>query len=152
MKKTHLSLVFLLALPALAATNFSGSWKLNTSKSDFGPMPPPDSATMKVDHQDPKLTVVNKQSRDGNEFESTSNYTTDGKECTNEFRGNPRKSVLKWEGDVLVIESKGKFGDNEFTSTEKWALSADGKTLTISRHMASSMGEMDTKSVMEKQP
>jgi hypothetical protein len=151
MKRTILGAILCASLPLLAAPNFTGSWKLNASKSEFGPMPPPDSMSMKIDHQEPKLAVATKQSRDGNDFESTANYTTDGKECTNEFRGNPRKSTLKWDGDVLVIESKGKFGDNEYTSVEKWTLSADGKTLSIARHMASSMGEMDTKSTLERQ-
>ncbi len=145
------TLTLFCALPLMAAPDFSGSWKVNKLKSDFGPMPPPDSLTMTVDHKDPKLTVVNKQSRDGNEFESTSNYTTDGKECVNEFRGNSRKSTLSWEGETLVIVSKAKFGDNDITITEKWVLSGEGKVLTISRHMVTPRGESDTKTTLDKQ-
>jgi hypothetical protein len=33
---------------AQAKTDFSGTWKLNASKSDFGPMPPPDTRTDKI--------------------------------------------------------------------------------------------------------
>ena len=40
---------------AQAKTDFSGTWKLNAGKSDFGPMPPPDSMTEKIAHQDPSL-------------------------------------------------------------------------------------------------
>ena len=69
-------------------------------------------------------------------------YTTDGKEGTNQgFGGNPTKSVLNWDGDTLRIETKGQFGDNEFTMSEKWALSADGKMLTLTRLFKSAMGE-----------
>ena len=43
---------------AQAKTDFSGTWKLNTGKSDFGPMPPPDSMTQKITHQDPSLKEI----------------------------------------------------------------------------------------------
>lgn len=139
------------ALPLLAVPNFSGTWKLNTSKSDFGQMPPPNSMTRTITHEEPKLKVATKQSTDNGDFESEFNYTTDGKECTNEMRGNPIKSVLKWDGDTLVITSKSKFNDNEMTIEDKWTVSADGSTMTLLRHFSSSMGEMDTKLILEKQ-
>ena len=50
-----------------------------------------------------------------------------------------------------MVTSKGQFGDAEVTIKDKWDLSADGKTLTMSRHWSSSMGEMDQKMVLEKQ-
>jgi hypothetical protein len=145
------AILMLAVLPALAKANFSGDWKLNIPKSEFGQMPAPNSMTQKVTHEDPKLKVAVKSSSERGDFEYEANYTTDGKECTNEIRGNPMKSVLKWDGDSLVIESKGKFGDNEFTMRGKWTLSADGKTLTIESHFSSAMGEGDQKQVLEKQ-
>jgi hypothetical protein len=139
------------ALPAVAAPNFSGEWKLNLAKSDFGPMPPPNSRVDKITHEGVNLNVVSKQSRDQGDFTTESKYTTDGKECVNEIRGNPFKSTLKWEGDTLAVQTKGKFGENEFTVLSKWALSEDGKTITINQHFSSSMGEGDSKIVLEKQ-
>ena len=61
------------------------------------------------------------------------------------------KSTLKWEGDTLVIDAKGKFGDNDFTLLDKWTLSDDGKILTIVWLFKSSMGEGEQKLVLEKQ-
>jgi hypothetical protein len=145
------AVLMLAALPALAKANFSGDWKLNVSKSEFGQMPAPNSMTQKIAHEDPQLKVAVKSSSERGDFEYEMNYTTDGKECTNEIRGNPMKSTLKWEGDVLVIESTGRFGDNEFKMRGKWTLSADGKTLTIDSHFSSAMGEGDQKQVLEKQ-
>ena len=145
------AILMLAAVPALAKANFSGDWKLNISKSDFGQMPAPNSMTQKVSHEDPKLKVAVKSSSERGDFEYEMNYTTDGKECTNEIRGNPMKSTLKWDGDALVIESTGRFGDNEFKMRGKWTLSADGKTLTLESHFSSAMGEGDQKQVLEKQ-
>ena len=39
----------------------------------------------------------------------------------------------------------------DVTTEAVWALSADGKTLTISVHFTSAMGEADQKYVFEKQ-
>src|ERR1017187_2718644 len=51
----------LAALPALAIPNFSGDWKLNTSKIPFGEIPSPDSMTLKITHDAPKLSPSTKQ-------------------------------------------------------------------------------------------
>ena len=147
-----LALLALAALPALATPNFTGDWKLNASKSTFGQMPAPDSMTYKVTQSDPKLTVDTKQSSQMGEFARTNNYTTDGKESTNEgFQGSTMKSTAKWDGDTLAIDTKGTFGDNEVTIAQKWSLSADGKTLTIAQAIKSPQGEFEVKYVFDKQ-
>ena len=147
-----LAILALAGLPALAKPNFTGDWKLNASKSTFGEMPAPDSMAYKITHADPKLSTAIKQSGQMGEFEMQASYTTDGKESTNEgFGGSTAKSVVKWDGDTLVIETKGQFGDNEFTMTQKWTLSADGKTLNIVQTFKSAMGEGEQKLVFDKQ-
>jgi hypothetical protein len=149
--------LFILALcaasVAFAATpDLSGTWKLNTSKSTFGDFPAPSSMEQKITHAEPKLTVAVKQVSDMGEFAFSSNYTTDGSECTNPgFGGAENKSVVKWEGETLNVDTKGTFGDNAYTMKDKWTLSADGKILTIARHFSSSMGDLDQKLVLEKQ-
>lgn len=139
------------AIAAAAQPNFTGTWKMNASKSEFGEMPAPSSLVQTVTHNEPNLTVSTKQSSDMGDFEFEAKYTTDGKECVNMRRNNPATSVLKWEGSNLVITTKGKFGENDFTTVEKWELSEDGKVLTINRHFSSSFGEGDQKTVLEKQ-
>lgn len=146
------AILALAALPALAKPNFTGDWKLNTTKSTFGDIPAPDSMTYKVTHDDPKMVTVSKQSGQMGEIEMHSTCTTDGKECTNEgFGGAPTKSVMKWDGDVLTVDVKGQFGDQDFTLKQKWTVSADGKTLTIAQNFSSSMGEFSQTLVFEKQ-
>ncbi|MCX6630332.1 MAG: hypothetical protein NTW28_22160 [Candidatus Solibacter sp.] len=147
-----LAILALAALPALAKPNFTGDWTLNTSKSTFGQMPAPESMTYKVTHADPKLSTATKQSSQMGDFEMQASYTTDGKESTNEgFGGSAMKSVVKWDGDTLVIETKGQFGDNEFTMIQKWTLAADGKTLNIAQTFKSAMGEGEQKLAFDKQ-
>jgi hypothetical protein len=157
MRMTNRLAILAAAIPVLAvlagaaSPNLTGDWKLNVSKSDLGQMPPPSSMTQKITHSDPNLKVAVKQSGDMGDFEWEANYTTDGKECVNTIRDNEAKSTVKWDGDALLFDTKGKFGDNDFTMKDKWTLSADGKVLTVDRHFSSSMGEGDQKLIFEKQ-
>jgi hypothetical protein len=144
-------IVLMAALPAEAQPNFSGKWKLDIAKSDFGPMPPPTSQLSAIVHTGSDLKVSVQQSNQMGDFAWEATYTTDGKECANEIRGNPMKSKVTWDGDTLVFDTRGSFQGNEVTISDKWTLSSDGKTLTSQRHFASSMGEADSKLILEKQ-
>ena len=146
-------LIMALALvQAQAKSDFSGTWKLNTGKSDFGAMPPPDTMTQKITHQDPSLkaSVASTGGMNG-DMSYDMSYTTDGKECVNKVGESEFKSTLKWDGDDLVVDTKGSFGGNEFTAKGRWTLSGDGKILTVTQHFTSAMGEGDIKEVFEKQ-
>ena len=136
---------------AQAKPDFTGTWKANTSKSDFGPMPPPDSITEKVAHEDPSIKINIAQVGGQGDMTYDMAYTTDGKECVNTVGGNEFRTTLKWEGDDLVADTKGSFDGNDFTAKDRWALSDAGKTMTITRHISTAMGEFEMKLVFEKQ-
>ena len=144
-------LLLLCAAISLASPNFTGEWKMNASKSDFGQMPPPSNIVQKITHEDPSLKVASTWTGDQGEMTSNFTYTTDGKECTNSSPMGEMKSTLKWDGDVLVSESKADFQGNAATITSRWTLSEDGKTLTKKTHFSSSMGEGDMTVVYDKQ-
>jgi hypothetical protein len=138
-------------LQAQAKPNFSGNWKLNTAKSDFGAMPAPDSRTDIITHEDPDLKDSYTQSGQMGELTAEMKYSTDGKETTNSVRGNQIKTTAKWDGDELAIAGKTQFNGADVTLSDRWSLSADGKTLTIQRHVNSPLGETNQKIVLEKQ-
>jgi len=151
-----LLIAFLVALPAASAfaqqkPDFSGTWKLNVAKSDFGALPGPASRTDVITHKEPSLTNDVTAEGAGGKQQYTVKYTTDGKEVTNQMGPREVKSTMKWEGSNLVISSKFMYNDSEVNAQSTWTLSGDGKTLTISTHYASSMGETDQKAVLEKQ-
>ncbi len=136
---------------AQAATSFTGAWKLNVDKSDFGPLPVPISLVDKIEQSDSALKINRAQSGQMGEATYDLVYTFDGKESTNTVRGNPLKSTAKWDGDALLIETKLKFQDNDVQINDRWTLGEDGKTILIARHLKSAQGEMDQKLVMVKQ-
>ena len=136
---------------AYSKPNFSGAWKLNVEKSDYGPMPAPTSLTDKIVHEDPSLKISRSQTGQQGDATYDLSFTTDGKQNSNTVRGNSMKSTVAWEGEALIFDSKVEAQGNEITLKDKWTLSPDGKTITINRHAASPQGELDMKLVMEKQ-
>ena len=151
------SLTVVIALAAVTTfaqqktPDFSGTWKLNVSKSDFGILGGPDSRTDVIIHKDTSITdEVSAEGAQG-KVQYTIKYTTDGKEVTNQINGREVKSTLKWDGSTLVITSTLTYNDNPVDARATWTLSADGKTLTISTHYASPMGETEQRHVLEKQ-
>lgn len=152
-RKLIISLL-LLAFAAFAQDakpNLSGTWKLNTAKSDFGPMPPPDSRTDIIDHKDPVLKESVAMSSSQGDMKMDLTYTTDGKESKNTVMDNDVTSNAHWDGKTLVVDSKANFGGNDITIHETRVLSDDGKTLTRQAHITSPQGEGDQKLVFDKQ-
>lgn len=143
----------LLSVSGLGAgrPDFSGVWKLNGDKSDFGPMPKPDKYEAKIDHKDPEMKVTTTQAGEQGERTTDAVFSTDGKETTNKMGPTEMKSKAKWDGSVLVIDSKLDFQGNEISINEKWNLSEDGKTVTIDRMINAPQGDLALKFIMEKQ-
>ena len=134
-----------------AKPNYSGTWKLNVAKSDFGPIPGPDTRTDVIEHNDPMLKVSTSQDGAQGKQEYTLKMTTDGKEAINTPGGLQVKSIGGWEANNLVINVKLKFQDNDVEAKTTWLLSEDGKTMTQNQHLTTAMGELDQKMVFEKQ-
>jgi hypothetical protein len=138
-------------LQAKDKPDLNGTWKCDVTKSDFGPMPAPDSQTDKITHQEPSLKVNVSTSGQMGDMNYDLAYTTDGKESTNTIMGNEFKSTAQWEGDTLIINTKGSFNGTDITAKDRWTLSEDGKILTVQRHWSSDSGDGDQKIVYEKQ-
>lgn len=137
---------------AKAAPNFSGDWKMNIAKSDFGPVPAPEVLTRSIKHNDPALEIATHQKGARGEVNTELKYTTDGKPCVNKVQGGDATGTAKWSGDNLVIESAREFQGTPITSKETWTLSDGGKTLTILNHISvPQQGEFDIKYVLDKQ-
>lgn len=148
---TLAALACVVSAAAQSKPNFSGTWKLNLDKSDFGVLPPSSGRTDVVDHQDPNIKVNVSDAAAQGQQDYTLILTTDGQEATNHPGGLDMKSTANWEGSNLVVNTKLQFQGNDVGIKTTWTLSDDGKTLTESAHLTSPMGETDQKLVFEKQ-
>jgi hypothetical protein len=136
-----------LAAPSQAATNFTGVWKLNLAKSDFGPAPQPDFMIRTIKHDDPALQISTHQKGARGEATSELKYTTDGKPAEN--KGS--KGTAKWDGNKLVVDSIRDFQGAEIKLHDVWTLSGDGKMLTVNSHASVPQGEFDITWVFDRQ-
>jgi hypothetical protein len=139
------------ATQAMAATNFSGEWKLNLSKSDYGPVPAPEFMNRSIQQTDASILIKTHQKGAAGESKTELKYTLDGKENTNVINGTPSKGTAKLVDDKLIIESVRELQGAELKSKETWSLSGGGKILTINNHANFQGNEFDLVIVFEKQ-
>lgn len=146
-----------LLMPELSAqrgkSNFSGTWALNESKSDFGNSQFRMGASEIIILQKGKELTDDRtyMGFDGNEIKLSDKYTLDGKECENEgMWESTKKSTLSWSDDKksLIISSTVYFNmngeDMEIEISETWKLADDGKALIIESVFPTPEGEMKT--------
>jgi hypothetical protein len=143
--------ILLFAAVCFAKPNFSGKWKMDNAKSDFGPIPGPQKMLRTVQHDEPKIKIVNEQAGAQGEIRTELNYTTDGKEFTNTSRGGESKGTASWVGDSLVVKTKRTLQGSEIDQTDRWTMSPDGKTMDISTTLKTPQGEFEIKIAFEKQ-
>jgi hypothetical protein len=157
------ALLFGLALSVAAGTaaaqdhpDFSGTWKINTIKSDAAPQGRGGqmnmgNLTVTITQTATDLTI--EQSMGENTMKSM--YYLDGRESTNAGRRGETKSTAKWDGKSLVIEGTSTFegpnGSMTIKSKEVRTLSDDGKTMTVTTTSESPRGTNTRKTVFDKQ-
>jgi hypothetical protein len=139
---------------ALAADkpNFSGDWKMNAAKSNFGPVPAPATYTRKITQADPSITVEDTQTGTAlGDQHDTRTYTTDGKEIAYQANGADIKSAATWDGNALMINSKASVQGMDILIKDTITLGDDGKTMTDAVHIGTAQGDLDLTVVFEKQ-
>ena len=155
-----LLIALLILTPARTASaqdlpNFTGKWSLDVAKSDFGPMPPPESMTYVVDHKEPALKIVTTQKGQQGETTNERNITTDGKDNVNKLRmpagEQDVKSTTKWSGKTLTTAFNIDVQGMALSIVESWKLSDDGKVLTVLREIGTDQGNFAVTTVFNKQ-
>ena len=131
-------------------TDFSGTWLLDTRKSNSPGLTSRPDLPITITHRDPEFRVVLSSESNAQIAKREFVYFTDGRGETNEatsvlstnpsatkpeeLRNQVTKSKTKWSGDKIVTRARlrlnvaGHFV--EFEQVDEWKLSEDGKVLT----------------------
>lgn len=153
MKKTFfLFAAILFSIVGSAQIDFSGSWKLNASKSKLGDQFSMAPKEIIVVQKGNDMTMERHAEFQGQEFTINDKFTLDGKECINNgMMDTKKKSTAVWEADKksLKISSKIPMQDGgEFTLTEVYKM--DGESMVIQSDASSSYGDMSETQVYDK--
>ena len=121
--------------------NFSGSWSLDTSKLE-GPLMQAGvtSATLKISQDEKTLKEDQSIAMAAGTQSSSETYNLDGTDSKNTITQGPQSieltSNLSWDGPVLVMNTKGDLQGTPLVRTDRYALDASGKVLTIDSSMS----------------
>ena len=154
---TAISILFIiLCNSANAQTEFSGTWKMDIQKSEFGGLT---SAMMYkeikiLQNKDSLITFGMRINED--DFPTTAvSYPFNGNIVKFKLPGNrTMTSTIGWsdDGNVLNRNSSYAFADSGgYESKETWVLSEDKKELTITRTFKGGNNDATVKAVYEKQ-
>ena len=142
----------IIMMAASAQTDFSGSWKLNSSKSKLGDQFSMAPKEVIITQSGNDLSIEKHSEFQGQEFTTKDKLTLDGKECVNEgMMDTKKKSTATWAADKksLKIVSKIPMQDGgEFAITEVYKL--DGGSFVCEMSASSSFGDMAETQVYDK--
>lgn len=163
------ALMFALAVSAAAPTNFAGTWALDKGKSQGLSQRMQGADITWVITQDAKQISIEQKVSGGDTaggggggrgagFGGPQAYSLDGSESSGEMgQGGKwvRKATWSSDGSTLELNSKttftGQQGEITSTTTQKLALSGDGKVLTVNRHSEGGRTAGDSTLVFNKQ-
>jgi hypothetical protein len=160
MRRVNLAVLVLLPLslaaaqnkPVAATPNFSGYWKLDGEKSNFGGAPAPDSAGYVIRHLGGRLTFDYTQDSHTSRVE----ITTDGQERMTDSNADIEVWTRAfWDGPVLVFEARQRprpaHESPNIRWTSRWKLSEDGKILTIERQITAPQAQLNQMLVFNRE-
>ena len=140
---------------AQSKPDFSGTWTLDTAKSDPAPQGRGGgggggAATLTIKQTGTELSVMS----EGRQGPQTLTYKLDGSESTNQMMGRggaqPSKSTAKWDGSSLVIETTREFNGMSITTKEVRRLDNGGKEMKVETTTQTPKGEQKRKVVYTK--
>lgn len=116
--------------------NFSGTWKLNLDKSDYGDLQGPETRTDVIEQHEGHVSerVIAEGRHRVQQY--TLLFATDGSE-TALPHGTKMGSVTilgvsaRWQGEALIVMQNLRFQDSDLVAANVYTLSGDGKSLTI---------------------
>lgn len=152
MKKTFfLFAALLISIVVSAQIDFSGSWKLNTSKSKLNAEFSFAPKEIIVVQKGNDLSVERHSEFQGQEFTINDKFTLDGKECVNAgFMDTEKKSSVTWSDDKksLTVVSKIPMQGETMTINEVYKM--NGGSMVIESSASSSYGDVSETQVFDK--
>ena len=152
MKSTLIVMVLLFAgVSVIAGTpDFSGKWKLNSSKSKLSAQYSFAPQTLTITQEANSITVERTINMQGSNMDIVEKVTLDGAECINDgYQGSKKYSTATWNDDQTSLTIKNKIGGADMTSIQIYSL--EGGALKVESSYTSGYGDMKETWVLDKE-
>ncbi len=126
--------------------DFSGTWKLNSKRSNLNEMTVPTDSAIRIEQSPASLTLFGTLQEGG--ASRTSAYPLDGRSERSKAGASVSTTVTKWEGSALLVNTIVS-GPTNYTVMERWKRSPDGNTITVKRTLVRNTGEIESILVYE---
>lgn len=130
--------------------DLTGTWLLDKAKCRLQ-APAPDTAYLHIEHDDPRLLLTRAHVTDGvaDLFEIL--VLANGKDDVKKWRDDSTVNRCQWEGNELVLESRKRRGRKESLTSMRFALSPDGRTLTVEERLAGPDRKVENTLVLQRE-
>jgi len=144
-------ILFCLARPAFARTDYTGEWKLDRSRSDLGPLETLAVLVRKVTHDDPRLIIEIEMDRGTDKQSGELRLLTQGEEASGTIAGEETAGSALWLGDQLLMTTTRELDGLAMRIDELWTLSVDGLTLRVDAVVTTPKGREELLVIFVKQ-
>ena len=127
--------------------NFAGKWILDKNGGSLQPLPVTPWERLTVTQDDLALRCTS-PAQEGPVPQWS--YLLDGTETRSRFGDETRNSVAKWEGSALLVNTLVS-GPREYTLMDRWQLSRDRSTLSITRQIVERNGTTESVLVYKRE-
>jgi hypothetical protein len=142
-----------MSVNAQSVPDFTGKWVLQSDKSNFGMVPAPKSRVDLIEHKEPRLSIKRTvTTADGQENATELSCAIDGQPCKSTAGPMTLTSVLRWDGQALVMATTTTTPQGDVTITDRFTLSADRQTLTQARTLTMGPESTTQTMVLARQP
>ena len=137
--------------------DLNGVWQLNVAESDFGEVQPPLKQSEEVTQAGEEVAIAVSMERPEAKQKYTLRFRVGGGETPMErlFPAGAPFRILsvkgEWKGAVLVVTERLQFQEMDGNLESKYQLTAGGKKLKKTTHVAMPGGSLDTTTVYDKE-
>ena len=131
--------------------DFSGTFTLNRTLSDFAFLKPPKMRVDSIVHADPALTVTTLQIDTNGANTTVRKFTTDSVPVTIDVLGKARQLRARWEDADLIVETSWDHNGHPRILTDRWSLSPNRRQLVVTRHQEMNGGAVRQRFVLERE-
>lgn len=127
--------------------DLSGTWLLDRGKSRLQS----DTAYLHIEHDDPRLLLTRAHITDGKADLFEILVLANGKDDVKTWKDHTVVNRSQWEGDELVLESRSRTDGKESLTSMRFALSPDGRTLTVEERLTGPGRKVENTLVLQRE-